>query len=121
MQAHRREIGAPDTRDAYSLVQVTPLTGRPSGDTVMTAFLGILLGAAALVLLIAGINVGAMLSARYATRARDLAVRAALGAGRLRLIRQLLTEVLALFVIGAGGGFVVATLATAALERLPLP
>ena len=49
-----------------------------------------------------------MLSARYVSRGRDLAVRAALGAGRLRLIRQLLTEVLALFALGAIGGFVVA-------------
>ena len=50
-----------------------------------------------------------------------MAVRAALGAGRARLLRQLLTEVLALFLLGAFGGFLVALFATAALERLPLP
>ena len=80
-----------------------------------------LLGAAALVLLIAGVNVAAMLSARYTARRREMAVRAALGAGRGRLLRQLLTEILMLFAIGAAAGFVVAVGATAALEQLPLP
>ena len=50
-----------------------------------------------------------------------MAVRAALGAGRARLLRQLLTEILTLFAIGAGGGFLVSTGATAALEQIPLP
>jgi predicted permease len=119
--AHRRATGAPDTPEAFSALRVTPLTGLPGGGGQAFAFLGALLGAAALVLVIAGINVAALLSARYAARSRDLAVRAALGAGRLRLMRQLLTEVLALFALGAIGGFAVATAATAALERLPLP
>jgi predicted permease len=120
-QAHRRAMGVPDTPESYTRMRVTPLTGLPGGSQGAFAFLGVLLGAAALVLVIAGINVAAMLSARYAGRARDMAVRAALGAGRLRLMRQLLTEVLALFVLGALGGFVVASAATAGLERLPLP
>jgi predicted permease len=119
--AHRRSTGAADTPEAFSRVRATPLTGLPGGGGQAFAFLGVLLGAAALVLVIAGVNVAALLSARYAARSRDLAVRAALGAGRLRLIRQLLTEVLALFALGALGGFAVATAATAALERLPLP
>ena len=121
MDAHRRSIGEPDTPDALSRMRVTPLTGLPGGSGPAAAFLGLLLGAAALVLVIAGVNVAAMLSARYASRSRDLAVRAALGAGRLRLIRQLVTEVLVLFGLGAIGGFVVAAAATSALERLPLP
>ena len=121
MDAHRRSIGEPDTPGALSRMRVAPLTGLPGGSGPASAFLGVLLGAAALVLVIAGVNVAAMLSARYASRGRDLAVRAALGAGRLRLIRQLLTEVLALFGLGAIGGFVVASAATTALERLPLP
>ena len=83
------------------------IPGRREGP--LLGFFGVLLGAAALVLLIAGVNVAAMLSARYTARRREMAVRAALGAGRGRLLRQLLTEILTLFALGAGGGFLVAT------------
>src|SRR4029078_7964877 len=77
--------------------------------------------AASLVLLIAGVNVAAMLSARSLARQREFAVRAALGAGRTRLVRQLLTEILLLFAAGALGGIAVAVLATTGLEQISLP
>jgi predicted permease len=121
MDAHRQAIGAPDGPEAIAGMRVQPLTGLPGGSRPAVTFFAVLLGAASLVLVIAGVNVAALLGGRYAARARDLAVRAALGAGRLRLLRQLITEVLALFVLGGAGGVVVATFATAALERLPLP
>ena len=96
---------------------------RPSqrGRGPDVGFMGLLLGAACLVLLIAGVNVAAMLSARSLERRRELAVRAALGAGRIRLLRQLLTEILVLFLLGAFGGLIVTHFATAALEQLPSP
>ena len=66
---------------------------------------------AAMVLLIACANIGSLLLVRGAARAREFAIRLATGAAAGRLLRQLLTETLVIFVLGAGTGFLVAHVA----------
>ena len=97
---------------------VQPLRSALTGGQQTATMLYIVLGAVGLVLLIACVNVANLLLARATAREREVAVRAAMGAARWRVIRQFLTESLMLALCGGLAGALIAYWGTNALPQL---
>jgi putative ABC transport system permease protein len=119
-QARMRTIGDnlarqhPENR--LKTVALVPLQERLTGD--VQVMLWVLLGAVLVMLLIACANIANLLLARAAVRTREIALRASLGAGRGRVVRQLLTESCVLGALAAAAGLALAAMLVRGLLAL---
>ncbi len=117
IEAARQELTAMEgPSQTHRVVRIRPLKDVVTGP--VRESLLVLLGAVGMVLLVACVNVANLLLARIASRGREIAIRAALGASRIRLMRQFLTESLVLALAGGVAGLAVGVWGSRVLVRI---
>jgi predicted permease len=113
----------PGTNKDITISVIPERMARPQANasSTMPLVVTVFLGMVALVLVVTCVNLANLLLVRASGRAKELAVRAALGAGRVRLIRQLLTESLLLSIVGGAAGAGIGWWLSRLASQIPFP